>query len=263
MNPSRCFHPVFRAACLGFLSLAAGCAAVPGPVTDELPAKVETVDDHTTAAADRNRQERENKELDAYRAEQKRREEEEAEARRRAEAEAVKVTRLDELQKQKEAGEARARAEAAERDRAAAEAKQRVARARERAGGSKSAAAVDPAARLAQRRADPRWTRPGFSGLLCAARADRDQAAGRLAAEKKKGKRADPARLADATRRQDEAGARAQKARAELTRLGLAPLGCKDQRTAEVAACFRAADAGKPCKKGLSYVEVVRSFPGG
>jgi len=264
MNPTR-LPPFFRASCLG-LSLAAGCAAVPGPVTDELPVKVETVDDHTNAAADRNRQERENKELSAYRAEQKRLEEEQAEARSRAEAAAVKVTRLDELRKQKEADEARARAEAAERERAAAEAQQRVARARESVSGSKPApgrAAVDPAARLAQRRADPRWTRPGFSGLLCAARADRDRAAGRLAAEKKKGKKADRTRLTDAQRRVEEAEARAQKARAELGKLGLAPLGCKDPRAAEVAACFRATDAGKPCKKGMRYVEVVKSFPGG
>lgn len=247
-----------RALLLCSLALAASCA-LPPRATDELPGRVETVDDRVATAADRNRQERENQEVAAYRAEQKRREEE-AEARRHAEAEAVQVTRLDDLRKQKEAEEARARAEAAERDRAAAGARQKVARARKGAGGKAAAAPVDPAARLAQRRADPRWTRPGLSGLLCAARADRDRAAGVLSAETKRGKKADPGRLADAQKRVEQAEVRARRARAELDKLGLRPLGCKDQRTAEAAACYRTVAAGKPCKRGQGYVEVASSF---
>lgn len=255
--------PALRALLLCPLALAAACA-LPPRATDELPAKVETVDDRAAAAADRNRQERENKELEAYRAEQKRRQEEEAEARRRAEAEAVKVTRLDDLRKQKEAEEARAKTQAEERDRAAVEAKQKVARARESAGGKKAAAApVDPAERLARRRADPRWTRPAYSGLLCASQADRQRSVTRLASEKKKGKKADPGRLADAQKRIEEAEASARRARSELGKLGQKPLACKDPRAAEAAACFQAAAAGKPCKKGQGYVEVVNGPAGG
>ncbi|MBI5070493.1 MAG: hypothetical protein HZB56_19860 [Deltaproteobacteria bacterium] len=254
------FVPGPRAFALCCLALAAGCA-LPPRATDELPPRAGTVDEHAAEAAERNRQERENRELTAYRAEQKRREEAEAAERRRAAEEQVRVTRLADLQKQKEADEARARAEAGARDAAAAQAREKVARARASQGKSADAP-VDPAARLAQRRADPRWTRPAFSGLLCAARADRDRATSRLAAEKKKGERADAARLADAQRRVEAAEARSEKARAELQKLGLAPLGCKDRRTAEVAACFQAADAGKACKKGQGYVEVARSFGG-
>lgn len=247
---------------LSFLWLAPGCATPPPP--REVQAPVAAVEDEATLAADRARQEEENRQLLLYRAEQKRRDDEAAAAARRAEAESVKVTRLADLQKQREAEEARLRAEAAERDRAAADARLRVARARESvAAAAPGGAPEDPETRLARRRADPRWTRPGFSGLLCALRADRDRAAQRLQAEKKKGKKADAARLSALERRMADADARARQARGELQKLRLSPLACKDGKTAEVAACFRASDAGKPCKKGLAdYVELVRSFPG-
>jgi hypothetical protein len=104
-------------------------------------------DESGALAAERERQEKENQELLAWKEAQRKAEADEA-ARKKEEEARVEVMRLDELSRQKAEAEARARAEQEERDRAAAEAREKVARARAevRAEPSPAAPAEPPAA---------------------------------------------------------------------------------------------------------------------